>query len=254
MDLGIQGKKALITAAGRGIGAAVARVLAYEGVQLMINARTASDLNSVLASIPDDHHAFACDLSTDNGPAILLEKMETLEFKPDIVVHNLGGNLAVTDPLCDLSAWRRVQRINLEVPIELNRALIPHMKKQQWGRICHTSSIAALENQGPPSYCAAKAALTAYTRSLGRYVSKDNVIINNVLPGPILTEDGYWDEAMKNRPDHVESYLKRVAIGRFGSPEEVSHLVAFMCSEHTSFCVGSSFVVDGGQGRSFQTV
>ena len=171
---------------------------------------------------------------------------------PDILIHNLGGNLGITDPLCSISEWHKVQRINLEVPIEINREIIPYMQKKKWGRICHISSISGLENQGPPSYCAAKAGLIAYARSLGRYVAKDNIIINSVLPGAIHTDNGYWDNLNKKDPERVKNYLKeRMAINRFGTPEEISEVVTFLCSDLASFCVGSAFLVDGGQGRVF---
>ena len=125
-------------------------------------------------------------------------------------------------------------------------------KRQKWGRICHVSSISALENQGPPAYCAAKSALNAYVRSLGRFVAADNVILTSVMPGAVFTKDGYWDVAARERPAHVEKYLnERMAIRRFGRVEEISELVAFLCSEHSSFCVGSCVLADGGQGRAF---
>ncbi len=143
--------------------------------------------------------------------------------------------------------------LNVEVSIELNCAFIPAMQAAKWGRIVHVSSIAALENQGPPSYCAAKAALNAYVRSLGRYVSPDNVVLTTVMPGAVFTPGGYWDQAQQTRPEHVNKYLsERMAIKRFGRIEEISGLVAFLCSEHASFCIGSCFLADGGQGRVFQ--
>ena len=95
---------------------------------------------------------------------------------PDIIVNNVGGNLGYTDPLGSSDEWKKVMYLNVEVAVELNRAFIPHMIKKKWGRICHISSIAALENQGSPAYCSSKAALNAYVRSVARYVAKHNVI------------------------------------------------------------------------------
>ena len=116
------------------------------------------------------------------------------------------------------------------------------MIKKKWGRICHVSSISALENQGPPAYCASKSALNAYVRSLGRYVAPHNVILTSVMPGAIFTEGGYWDTASVERPDHVEKYLnERMAIKRFGTPDEVANVIAFMVSDATSFAPGTSF-------------
>ena len=167
-------------------------------------------------------------------------------------MNNAGGNLNYTDPLKTSEGWRKVMRLNVEVAIEINEAFIPDMQEKKWGRICHISSIAALENQGPPSYCAAKAALNAYVRSLARYVSEDNVILTSVMPGAVFTDGGYWDIASKERPDHVERYLnERMAIKRFGKISEISEAVTFLCSDHAGFCVGTCMLIDGGQGRVF---
>jgi 3-oxoacyl-[acyl-carrier protein] reductase len=98
-----------------------------------------------------------------------------------------------------------------------------------------------------------KAALNAYTRSFGRFVSADGINVSAVMPGAVFTEGGYWDTASRERPEHVEKYLsERMAIRRFGKPDEIGAIVAFLCSEHASFVVGSAVLVDGGQGRVFQ--
>lgn len=253
VNLGIEGKIALITGAGRGLGRSIASCLAREGVRVVVTSRTESDLESLIRELPRSNHLyFAQDLSDAHGPENLVQFLKEQTLLPDIVVHNVGGNLNVADPLCSLEEWRRVMRINIEIPVELNRVLIPGMQKKGWGRVCHVSSISALENQGPPSYCAAKAALVAYTRSVGRFVSKDGIVMTSVLPGAVYTEGGYWDLASKERPEHVRKYLaERMAIQRFGKPEEIGEVVAFLCSKHASFCVGSAFLVDGGQGKIF---
>lgn len=257
MDLRIEGKIALITGAGRGLGRSIATCLAREGATVVINSRSKEDLALLIQAIPpvkkgNNHCIFTEDLSSQEGPRQLLGFLEKQNLVPDIVVHNIGGNLNITDPLCPLEQWQSVMRINIEIPVELNRALVPGMQKKRWGRICHVSSIAGLENQGPPSYCAAKAGLIAYARSLGRYVAKDGVVVTSILPGAVFTEGGYWDITSKTRPGHVEKYLtERMAIQRFGRPEEISEVVAFLCSDPASFCVGSAFLVDGGQGKVF---
>ena len=248
--MSLQGKIALITGAGRGLGKSIATCLAERGATLVVNSRAENDLYTLTKEYGGIY--FCGDLSSNEGPAALLHFLEKEQIEPDIVVHNVGGNLNVTDPLCSLEQWRDVMRINVEIPVELNRALIPSMQRKKWGRICHVSSISGLENQGPPSYCAAKAGLIAYTRSLGRYVAKDGIVITSVLPGAVFTEGGYWDIASKERPDHVKKYLEeRMAIQRFGKPEEIGEAVAFLCSPQASFCIGSALLVDGGQGRVF---
>jgi 3-oxoacyl-[acyl-carrier protein] reductase len=256
MDLGIKGKVALVTGAGRGLGEGICRSLAREGAKIIATSRTENDLKTLIAELGGEsagHRYLALDIAQSDGPKKLIAFVESVGLPPDIIVNNVGGNLGYTDPLGPVEEWREVMRLNVEVGIEINRAFIPRMRAAKWGRICHISSISALENQGPPAYCAAKLALNAYVRSLGRYVSADNVILTSVMPGAVFTAGGYWDVASKERPEHVAKYLKeRMAIQRFGRIEEISGLVSFLCSEHSSFCVGSCVLADGGQGRVFQ--
>jgi 3-oxoacyl-[acyl-carrier protein] reductase len=255
MNLGIAGKLALVTGAGRGLGEGICRSLAREGARVVAISRTSEDLDRLLQGIGGadaGHLGLPLDLAATEGPARLVEFSDSKGIQPEIIVNNVGGNLSFTDPLGPPDEWRQVMRLNVEVAMEINRAFIPRMRDRKWGRICHVSSISALENQGPPAYCAAKSALNAYVRSLGRYVSADNVILTSVMPGAVFTKDGYWDTASRERPLHVEKYLsERMAIRRFGRVEEISDLVAFLCSEHSSFCVGTCVLADGGQGRVF---
>ncbi|HLO64244.1 MAG TPA: SDR family oxidoreductase [Azonexus sp.] len=251
MNLGISNKKALITGGGRGLGLNIAECLAAEGVNVTLVARTQSDLDRFLDTHGNRHRGIALDLVPEGAPARLVDMLRE-DGLPDILIHNVGGTLNITDPLCGVDAWRASYRFNLEIAVELNHYLIPHLIEQKWGRVVHISSIASLENQGPPTYCAMKAALTAYTRSVGRYVSPHNVAVSSVLPGAVLTEGGYWDTASRERPEHVERYLKeRMAIQRFGTPDEIGKLTTFLCSEYASFIAGSAFTADGGQGRGF---
>ncbi len=255
MNLGIKGKLALVTGAGRGLGEGICRSLAQEGARILATSRTAADLEQLIDSLGGaaaGHRLLPLDIAAADGPMQLVEYVRQQGIEPDIIVNNVGGNLGFTDPLGPVDEWQQVMRLNVEVALEINRAFIPRMREKKWGRICHVSSISALENHGPPAYCAAKAALNAYVRSLGLFVCADNVILTSIMPGAIFTKDGYWDTALQDRPDHVEKYLnERMAIRRFGRVEEISELVAFLCSEQASFCVGSTLLADGGQGRSF---
>lgn len=254
MNLGISGKKALVTGAGRGLGRSIAFCLAEEGVSICAVSRNTDDLNSLLAELPGEGHlALSYDLVDETAPAAMVSEMLDRFGSPDIIIHNVGGNLDISDPLCSVNDWRKVYRFNLEIAVELNLLLVPYLQKNKWGRIIHISSIASLENQGTVPYCAMKAALNSYTRSFGRYLSPDGICVSTVLPGAVFTENGYWDYTSKNRPDHFERYrTERMAIQRFGQPEEIGRIVTFLSSQYASFVVGSSFLVDGGQGRSFQ--
>ena len=191
-----------------------------------------------------------CTLSCTKKILNLLKKKKLF---PDIIVNNVGGNENLKDPLCNTDDWQKILNLNLLNTIEINNFFIPYMRKKKWGRICHISSISALENQGHPAYCASKAAINAYVRSVGRYLSKDKIIMNCVMPGAILTKNGYWDIIKKKNNNIYKDYAKnRMAIQRMGFVSEISNFVIFACSEYASFSVGSAFLVDGGQGKSFQ--
>lgn len=256
MDLMISGRRALVTGGGRGLGRAIAQCLAREGAKVAAVSRTRTDVESLVAGIGGEaagHAALAMDLVPDGAPGELVNALNTAGFGPvDIVVHNLGGNLDVTDPFCPVEDWRRVYRFNFEVAVELNRMLVPGMQQRRWGRVVHVSSIAAMENQGPVTYCAVKAALAAYTRSFGGVVAPEGVVVSAILPGAVFTEQGYWDQASKERPEHVRKFLtERQRIGRFGRTEEIGNYVAYLCSELASFNTGSIIPIDGGQGRGY---
>ena len=255
MDLGIKGRPALVTGAGRGIGRAIAKELAKEGTRVAVVARTRSDIDSLIEEMggaSKGHYGTTLDLMEDGALGLLVDNLLKECAQPDIVVHNLGGTLDVTDPFCSVADWRRVWRFNVEIAIELDLLLLPGMRKARWGRVVHISSMSGLENQGPIPYCAAKAAVIAYTRSMSRFLAPEGVIITTVLPGAVITEKGYWDQTRVERPQHYKKYIEeRMAIKRLGTPEEIAPMVAFLCSEHASFCVGSAVPIDGGQGRSF---
>jgi NAD(P)-dependent dehydrogenase (short-subunit alcohol dehydrogenase family) len=255
MHLGLEGKRALVTGAGRGLGQNISLCLAREGAKVAVVSRSEEDIQALIEQMggtDPGHFGLAMDLVPQGAPLELTEQLARADFSPDIVVHNLGGTLGITDPFCSASDWQKVWRFNLEVAIELNLSLVPAMRERRWGRIVFISSIASAENQGPVTYCSIKAAVTAYARSMGRVLAPEGIVVTALLPGAVFTEGGYWDTASKERPEHVRKYLdERMAIRRFGQPDEIGNVVAFLCSEHSSFCIGSVVPVDGGQGRCF---
>jgi len=254
MNLGISNRRALVTGAGRGLGRAIAQALANEGVKVFCVSRTQSDLDELITTIGGltaGHRGLAIDLMPEKAPSELMRAISSFG-QLDIVVHNAGGTLNISDPFCSVDDWKRIYRFNFEIAVELNLLILPNMLRQKWGRICHISSISAMENHGPVPYCAMKAALTAYTRSMGGVVAPDGVVISAVLPGAVFTEGGFWDDASRERPEHVHKYLtERQRIGRFGRPEEIGNFVTYLCSELASFNTGTIVPIDGGQGRGY---
>ena len=128
------------------------------------------------------------------------------------------------------------------------------MSKMNWGRIVNITSCAGLENSGPITFTAAKAALTAYTRSMGRVLAIEdpNIVMTALYPGVINTKGGHWEKILKDNPEHAKKYLReRCPLGRFGNVEEFAPAVAFYCSELASIAHGSIVGFDGGQSKHF---
>ena len=258
MDFDLKNKVAIVTGSGRGIGQDIAKKLANEGTQLICISRTKSSLIKLKKELDiinnKENFIYSLDLENKKSIKKVINFLKKNKLSPNIAINNVGGNLGITDPLCDSSKWRKVIDLNLLFAIDLNNYLLKKMIMKKYGRIVHISSISALENQGPPSYCASKAALNAYVRSVGRYVSEHNVIMTSVMPGAIMTEGGYWDQVSKTKPDHFKKYLnERMAIKRFGKVDEISNFVTFLSSKHASFCAGSNFLIDESS-RLFQEI
>jgi NAD(P)-dependent dehydrogenase (short-subunit alcohol dehydrogenase family) len=255
MELGIKGKRALVTGGASGIGEAICVDLAKEGVKVAFTSRKRDTLDRTLAKLGGreaGHYGVVAEITDEGGPQRIAEEVRREFGEPDIVVNNVGDTLGVTDPLCPISEWRRIFRLNLEVHVEINNCFIPKMREKKWGRIVNISAGASMENSGPVPYCSIKAAYTAYSRSMGRVLAPDGIVMSAVLPGVVFTEFGHWATVLKERPEHAEKYLKeRTVLKRFGDPHEISPMVVLLCSELASFCVGSIVPVDGGQARHY---
>ncbi|MFH1851406.1 MAG: SDR family NAD(P)-dependent oxidoreductase [Candidatus Neomarinimicrobiota bacterium] len=255
MELGIKGKRALVTGGATGIGKAIVLELIKEGVLVAFTSRRQDDLDALLAEVGgpgSGHYAVKIDQLEDDGSRCLAEEIWREFGQIDILVNNVGSTLDITDPECPITDWRKVFRMNLEVHVELNNLLIPHMRAQGWGRIVNISAGSAMENNGPVTYCSIKAALTAYSRSMGRVLAESGIVMSALQPGVVFTERGHWAEVIKTRPEHAEKYLQeRTVLKRFGTPDEISPMVALLCSEQASFCQGAIVPVDGGQAKHY---
>lgn len=250
MDLGITGKRVLITGASQGLGRAIAVDFAREGCQVAVVARSEDKLQELVTELGGreaGHALLAADLMDEGNPTRTLEKLIEEGGAFDIVVHNVGGTLSVRDPLATMEEWNRVWRFNVGIAIEMNRLAIPPMQEKGWGRVIHISSRSAIDVRGSGPYATAKAYLNAYIESVGRSVAQSGVVVSGVAPGALIAEGGHWDNISKTNPTMRDDFLRHhQAIGRFGTPEEVSPFVLFMASELVKFAATSILPINGG--------
>jgi 3-oxoacyl-[acyl-carrier protein] reductase len=257
MDLGLKGKKAIVCAASKGLGRACAMSLAREGVDVVITARTAADLEKTAAEIRQETGVkvtpVAGDITTDAGRAAALAACPN----PDILVNNAGG-----PPRGDFRDWGRDEWIkavdaNMLTPIFLIKAVVDGMIERKFGRIVNITS-ASVKSPIPELGMSngARAGLTGFVAGLARQIAKHNVIINNILPGPFLTDrlrSGFQEAARSsNRPvdELVQERAKNSYTGRVGDPAEFGDACAFLCSAKIGFIVGHNLILDGGNFNS----
>jgi 3-oxoacyl-[acyl-carrier protein] reductase len=249
MDLGIEGKVALVTAATRGIGLAIARALAAEGARVSVVARTPSDVQRVAESIGG--LGVAADLLTDDGCKRAVEETEHGLGPIEILVNNMGARAGSTWKDTGIAEFEAAFRGNLGVSARMTELVLPRMLERGWGRVVVISSVFGREWGGAPAYNAAKAAENSYVKSLAREVASRGVTVNAVAPGSILWEGGGWHRRQQADPEGIAEFVRReMPMGRFGTVDEVASVVAFVCSSQAGLLTGACIPVDGGQGRS----
>ena len=256
MDLGIAGKFALVTGGSRGIGKQSALALAGEGVNVSICGRTQETLDVAvkeISSLGVKSFGFICDVSDSSQVQGLYDRVTSQMGVVDILVNNVGGSLSKADILgTNLADFKGTFDINLFGGFELMRLVIPNMQKRKWGRIINIASIWGRENGGNISYMSAKAALIAATKHTAVSLAKDGVLVNSIAPGSIEHSGGSWERFQKdNPPEVVNDFIKQnLPMGKFGWPQPVGDLVAFLASVRAGLITGSSIVIDGGQSHS----
>jgi 3-oxoacyl-[acyl-carrier protein] reductase len=249
VELGIEGRVALVTAATRGIGLGIARTLAAEGAHVSVVARTATDVQRIAESIGG--FGVAADLLTEEGCRRAVEETEHNLGRVEILVNNMGARAGTSWNDTGVPEFEAAFRGNLIVSARMTELVLPRMVDRGWGRVVVISSVFGREWGGAPAYNAAKAAENSYVKSLAREVASKGVTVNAVAPGSILWEGGGWHRRQHADPAGIAEFVEReMPLGRFGTVEEVANVVAFVCSTRASLLTGACIAVDGGQGRS----
>lgn len=245
MDFGLRGETALVTGATRGIGLAISRALAAEGVRVAIAARTAADVHRVADEL--DGIPVVCDLKTEAGCHVAVDAAGAFS----VLVNNLGLRAGTSWADTGVKEMEQAMAGNLYPAVRLSLLALPAMRRAGWGRIVVISSLYGREAGGAPAYNAAKAAEISFVASLAREVAADGVTVNCVAPGSILFEGGSWHRRLQTDPEVIADFVRReLPLGRFGTPEEVASMVAFLCGRPASLVNGACVAVDGGQSRS----
>lgn len=249
VDLGIGGKVALVTAATRGIGLAIAQALAAEGARVSVVARTAEDVRSVAQSIGG--FGVAADVTTEEGGRHAVEETEHNLGRIEILVNNFGARAGTSWSDTTAKEFDAAFKGNVGVTARMTELVLPAMLERGWGRVVVISSVYGREAGGAPAYNAAKAAENSYVKSLAREVAARGVTVNAVAPGSILWEGGGWHRRREADPEGIAEFVRReMPAGRFGTVQEVASAVAFVCSMQASLVNGACIPVDGAQGRS----
>ncbi|OLU27414.1 ketoacyl reductase [Pseudomonas sp. PA15(2017)] len=264
MDLGLKDRVALISGAAGGIGLATARLLAEEGVQLVLTDREQDALQQAAADLAGAPLLIAADMTRQAEVDDLVRQAEARFGKVDIVVHTAGVTGAKGDPLVLSDAdYQEAWDTDFFTAVRIARAAVPAMRKRGWGRlVCITSENAVQPYWDEAVYNVAKAALAAFIKNLSYKEAAHGVLCNTVSPAFI--ETGMTDGMMEKRAkemgvsfeEAVQSFLKEERPGivqkRRGQPEEVAAAIALLVSERASFINGSNLRVDGGSVQSVQ--
>jgi len=257
MEIYLNNQTAVVTGGAIGLGKVLTLKLAKAGANVVLTSRYNENFSWIHDLEPDlkrKLYPLCTDVSTEHGISVLGEFIRNEFEYIDVLVNNVGHTLEVTNAFSDLPGWKRVIDLNLLAHIAVTNEFVEGMKQRGYGRIINITSIAGLEVSGPAPFNVSKAALTAYTRSVGRLLAIEapGVVMTAVAPGIVVTEGGHWQKILNTNPQHAEKYLKeRSALGRFGTEDEVTDIVVFLASAKASFFHGSIIQVDGGQSRHY---
>lgn len=249
MQLGIVGRRAIVTGASSGLGLASAKALAAEGVRVVIVSRDAERLARAKSDFPDDSmvEVLVADVSDPDQVTTMVDRASTILGGLDILVANAGGPPPGTFSSTSFDAYETALRLNLLSTVAMCRAAVPTMKENGWGRIVAITSTSVRE---PIEHLilsnTARAGVTGFLKTLAREIAGHGITVNTLQPGLHLT-----DRLSALYPD-PQTLATTIPTGRLGDPDDFGRVVAFVCSEHARFITGASIPLDGGALRGLQ--
>jgi len=250
----LEGKVALVTGGGTGIGEAITKRFVAEGAKVCITGRRKEKLEQVAAALPEGAVTVCVgDVCDDASVAAMVETALGISGHLDILVNNAAIGTAGTIVEMDSATWRQILEINLTGPFLTMKAAIPHMIEAGGGSIINISSLAGVVCvPGSPGYCASKAGLIHLTKQVALDYGKDKIRCNVICPGPVRTELLEYNfipmaEALNTDLDDVFRRVpKNVPLRRIAAPDEITGVCVYLASEESSFMTGSTLIIDGG--------
>jgi 3-oxoacyl-[acyl-carrier protein] reductase len=258
MELGIEGRVALVMGASRGIGRGIALELAREGCRVALCARGKDALDAAAAEVRGlggQAIAVPADVTTADGVKDAVGAAAAAFGGVDILVNNVGGSTGSSFLETSLEDWQRAIDLNLLPAVRASRLVVPSMRARGGGAIVNIVSIYGREWGGSyvqrPTYIAAKAAEIGMSKALAMELAPFGIRVNAVAPGSIVFPGGGWEKRTSEDPDGIAAFIKAdLPLVRFGRPEEVGRVVAFLASDAASLVLGACLNVDGGQSRA----
>lgn len=247
-------KRILITGGSKGLGAVAAVAFAEQGARVALLARSRDKLEAVRQSCrdPERHVCIPADLFDVKDIESVVGKADRFLGGIDVVLHAAGGGLGLKSDLLTYEDFLKLFTLNLGAVAEINRLVTPRMKERRFGNLVHVGSIASSEGVGSVGYNTVKAALAAYVRSLGRELTRYNVIATGILPGGFIAPDNAMARLQDANPNAYRKFIEeRLPRGMMGEASELIPMLVLLCSEGASMMGGCLVPIDAGEGKSY---
>ncbi|RID83322.1 SDR family oxidoreductase [Peribacillus asahii] len=250
MDLQLQGKNILITGGSKGIGKAIAQAFVLEGANVAIAARGLESLQKTKEEFGGSISIFQADILKADEREKLMQSFIEQKGTIDVLINNAGGSNGGKALDTEMDVFYKALELNYFSAVHLSKLAAEYMKTSRSGSIINITSIFGRESGGKVTYNNAKSALISFTKSFADEVIAYGIRVNSIAPGSILHETGNWKKRIEENPQQMKEFIQReIPAGRFGTPEEIANVVAFLASDKASWIVGASINVDGGQSR-----